>query len=132
MTPARTRRPAPGGTTTLVYDTKRQQVEREFLSLGGRIRNCAGGPTPRNSWITCEEAQDVAAFKVLIEQSHGYNFEILVNTTMALADPARLKDMGRFRHEAVAVDEKGIVYQTEDQGRGLTHRFLPHNPRKLQ
>src|SRR5690606_35831059 len=52
-------KPCIGGTTTLVYDTKRQQLVRQYLSLSGTIRNCAGGPTPRGTWITCEEATDV-------------------------------------------------------------------------
>lgn len=44
-----------GGTTTLVYDTNTGKMERSFFSLAGTLRNCAGGPTPWNSWITCEE-----------------------------------------------------------------------------
>lgn len=34
--------------------------------------------------------------------------------------------MGRFNHEAVAIDTKtGIVYQTEDNGTSLFFRFIP-------
>ena len=34
--------------------------------------------------------------------------------------------MGRFNHEAVAVDPKtGIVYETEDRDDGLIYRFIP-------
>jgi hypothetical protein len=40
--------------------------------------------------------------------------------------------MGRFRHEAAAVDPRtGIVYLTEDQEDGLFYRFLPHRPGAL-
>ncbi len=49
------RTPGLGGTTTLVYDTGRQQLVRQFLSLAGTYRNCAGGPTPWGSWVSCEE-----------------------------------------------------------------------------
>ena len=45
-----------GGTTTVVYDTKNQKVDKQFLSLAGTCRNCAGGVTPWGSWITCEES----------------------------------------------------------------------------
>ena len=44
--------PGRGGTTTVVYDTKKQRIETQFLSLAGTIRNCAGGPTPWGSWIS--------------------------------------------------------------------------------
>ncbi len=33
----------PGGTTTLVYNNRTGQVETQYLSLTGTIRNCAGG-----------------------------------------------------------------------------------------
>lgn len=125
-----------GGTTTIVYDTQRQQVVRQFLSLGGTIRNCAGGPTPWNTWITCEEAQDLAGYyettDVTIEKDHGYNFEVPVTSRMGLTRPEPLVAMGRFRHEAVAVDPRtSIVYQTEDLDDGLLYRFLPNRKRKL-
>lgn len=48
-------RPQLGGTTNLVYNPQTGQVVRQFLSLAGTARNCAGGPTPWNTWITCEE-----------------------------------------------------------------------------
>lgn len=125
-----------GGTTTLVYDTKSQRVVRQFLSLGGTIRNCAGGPTPWGSWITSEECQDRAGYyektDVTIEKDHGYNFEVPVTPDIRLTKPEPLIDMGRFRHEAVAVDnDTSIVYQTEDQDDGLLYRFLPNKPGKL-
>ncbi len=49
-----------------------------------------------------------------------------------MADPVPLKAMGRFCHEAIAVDPRsGAVYQIEDRGNGLFYRFLPHEPGKL-
>jgi secreted PhoX family phosphatase len=43
-----------------------------------------------------------------------------------LQKPVALKALGRFRHEAVALDpETGILYLTEDRGDGLLYRFLP-------
>jgi hypothetical protein len=40
--------------------------------------------------------------------------------------------MGRFRHEAAAVDPRtGIIYQTEDQDDGLFYRFIPKVRGKL-
>src|SRR5687768_8180149 len=72
--------PGLGGTTTVVYDSRRGHVERHFLSLAGTIRNCAGGPTPWNSWITCEET--VVRAGAQLERDHGYNFEVPASSTI--------------------------------------------------
>jgi secreted PhoX family phosphatase len=130
-------RPHMGGTTTLLYNPATGQVEKEFLSLAGTARNCAGGPTPWGSWITCEETEDKRPAEDDVEENlnekdHGYNFEVPARAEMRLVDPVPLKDMGRFRHEAVAVEPfSGIVYQTEDQEDGLIYRFLPNEYGKL-
>ncbi|MGI9244832.1 MAG: alkaline phosphatase PhoX [Verrucomicrobiales bacterium] len=52
--PGKGEAPHIGGTTTVVFNTETQQVEKQFLSLAGTCRNCAGGTTPWGSWITCE------------------------------------------------------------------------------
>lgn len=122
--------PCPGGTTTLVYDTEQQGVERQYLSLVGTERNCAGGPTPWNTWVTCEETVRRAGDNC--HRDHGYVFEVPASTEPHLADPVPLKAMGRFNHEAIAVDPaSGIVYQTEDRGDGLIYRFIPNEPEAL-
>jgi secreted PhoX family phosphatase len=122
--------PGLGGTTTVVFDEQKQVVESQFLSLAGTYRNCAGGPTPWNSWITCEE--DTTVKGEASEVNHGYNFEIPA-TNKKLVSPVPLKDMGRFTHEAVCVDPTtGIVYQTEDRGDSLIYRFIPKEKGKLQ
>jgi secreted PhoX family phosphatase len=118
--------PALGGTTTLLFNTRTQTVEREHLSLAGTIRNCAGGPTPWGSWITCEET--VQPREGDFEQDHGYTFEVPADAT-ELCAAVPMKAMGRFNHEAVAVHPRsGIVYQTEDRGDGLIYRFIPKRP----
>ncbi|AFY51085.1 putative phosphatase [Nostoc sp. PCC 7524] len=119
-----------GGTTTMVVGRNRELI-KQFASLGGTIRNCAGGPTPWGSWITCEENTSVPDGSDGSTQFHGYNFEVPANANGPV-DPVPLKDMGRFNHEAVAVDPvTGIVYQTEDRGNGCFYRFIPNVPGKL-
>ncbi len=44
-----------GGTTTLVIDPATRLPVRDFLSLSGTHRNCAGGATPWDTWFSCEE-----------------------------------------------------------------------------
>lgn len=122
--------PSLGGTTTLIYNHRTQQVETQYLSLAGTNRNCAGGSTPWGSWLTCEE--DVQRVGNTAEKDHGYVFEVPAAAKPGLVTPLPLKAMGRFNHEAVCVDPKtGIVYLTEDDSAGLIYRFLPNEKGKL-
>jgi hypothetical protein len=117
--------PLPGGTTTLTYNHRTGRVESQHLSLVGTIRNCAGGVTPWGSWLTCEEDVSRAGTGGLA-QDHGWVFEVPARGR-GLANPLPLRAMGRFNHEAAAVDPRtGIVYLTEDREDGLFYRFLPN------
>ncbi|HEX5132385.1 MAG TPA: alkaline phosphatase PhoX [Candidatus Krumholzibacteria bacterium] len=121
--------PCPGGTTTIVWDTRSHTLVRQYQSLAGTLRNCAGGCTPWGSWISCEEIVLTAGYhdeeKVHLQKDHGYCFEVPAGAA-GLVDPVPLRAMGRFMHEAVAVDPRtGIVYLTEDREDGLIYRFLP-------
>jgi uncharacterized protein len=121
---------SPGGTTTLVYDTKPTRQGKpgalvtHSLSLAGTERNCAGGPTPRNTWISCEET--VVKAGAGRARDHGYCFEVAASAEIGLVEPVPLREMGRFMHEACATDPAtGIVYLTEDRQDGLLYRFVP-------
>lgn len=130
---------AGGGTTTLVVDPKTRLITRDFVSLSGTLVNCAGGPTPWGSWISCEETTIGATIRTLANgtkiggfpKPHGYCFEVMASANGTLP-PVPLKAMGRFEHEAIAVDPKtNIVYLTEDYGACGLYRFLPRRNKRL-
>ena len=88
-----------GGTVTAAYRI-----------LSGTNRNCAGGRTPWNRWLSCEEVE------------RGYVYETNPFGGAAVRRPA----MGRFNHEAAAADPvRRVVYLTEDQSDGCLYRFRP-------
>lgn len=130
---------AGGGTTTLVINPNTRELVSDFISLSGTLNNCAGGATPWNSWISCEETvlgpakvkNAEGAFEGGFEKGHGYCFEVPAAANAAVT-PVPLKAMGRFVHEAVAIDSQtGIVYLTEDLPTAGFYRFIPEQPGQL-
>jgi len=119
---------AAGGTTTLEVEPHgRRRLVNQHWSLVGTLRNCAGGATPWGSWLSCEETLESSS-ATGYALNHGYIFEVRLDTVPgAPAQPVALTHLGRFAHEAVAVDPAtGIVYETEDQGDGSGfYRFVP-------
>lgn len=122
---------AGGGTTTLDVRIDDDGVElvRDFVSLNGTHINCAGGPTPWGSWVSCEETTMGPTHG--FERPHGYVFEVPVDAEGPV-EPEPLKALGRFVHEAIAVDpDTGVVYSTEDVSESGFYRFLPEEPGRL-
>jgi secreted PhoX family phosphatase len=122
---------AGGGTTTLEFDTATGQLVKSWASLSGTVRNCAGGLTPWGSWLTCEETTIGPATGNDLTKKHGYIFDV---PAWGVGDPTALVAMGRFSHEAVAVDPwTGVVYETEDAGSTSGfYRFRPRSRRSLK
>ena len=80
-----------------------------------------------------EEGPASVALCTLLDKQVHRAFEVPADYEAGLVRAVPLKEMGRFNHEAVAVEPKsGIVYQTEDRHDSLIYRYIPEHPGKLQ
>lgn len=125
--------PSLGGTSTFIFNEETQEIEKQWMSLAGTARNCAGGKMPWGSWITCEEdVTKAGAFDGKFEKDHGFAFEVPLTDDPKLHAPVPIRAMGRFMHEAVCCDPRtGIVYLTEDRTDGCIYRYIPNVKGKL-
>lgn len=114
---------AQGGTLTIEVDPDGSD-HSAWVSRNGTQMNCAGGPTPYGTWITCEETingPDVGndftgGDNSLLEERHGYVFEVPAAWGVGEFEKGKpIRAAGRFAHEALAMDpQSGILFMTED------------------
>jgi len=107
-----------GGVYGLYFDSKGNVHDYRVL-MKGTTRNCSGGISPWNTWISCEE------------YGRGQCHQIEPNPNRENFDKPKATLLGAReggRYEAVAVDntnpDKPVFYITEDHKYGALRRFV--------
>ncbi|MEV7078115.1 alkaline phosphatase PhoX [Streptomyces sp. NPDC093516] len=102
---------SPSGGASAVTFSSTGAITGAYRILANTRTNCAGGKTPWNTWLSCEEVD------------RGYVYE---TDPWGVKAAVRRDAMGRFKHEAAAADPvRRVVYLTEDVTDGCFYRFRP-------
>lgn len=102
--------PVVSGVTAIQFDAA-ADITDAYKILNDTRLNCAGGATPWDTWLSCEEVPPGVVWEC---------------DPWGVHPAVERLGMGRFRHEAAAADRDGrCFYLTEDEPDGAFYRFVP-------
>lgn len=97
-----------GGVGALRFNAQGEVIDA-YSILSQTNRNCAGGHTPWQTWLSCEE----------IEKGQVWECDPFGRKAAQVRSI-----LGLFKHEALAVDTRNMqLYLTEDQPDGCLYRY---------
>ncbi len=101
-----------GGVGALRFNRQGEVIDA-YSILNNTSRNCAGGHTPWQTWLSCEEVEKGQVWEC---DPFGIN-------------PPIVRDkLGSFNHEAAAFDiNNKQLYLTEDEPDGCLYRYTAHS-----
>lgn len=110
-----------GGVGALIFDNEGEVIEYKTLLAGRTERNCSGGATPWNTWVSCEEISSGRIWEM-----HPFGDPVFGGKVWHLtAMHAGFAD----RFEGVAFDNRvphrPVAYITIDSKDGELRRFEP-------
>lgn len=101
-----------GGGVSALRSDRAGRITDAYAILAGTSRNCSGGATPWQTYLSCEESGD-----------DGRVFEC---DPFGANPPVDRPALGRFNHEAALVDPIGrAIYLSEDRSKGRLYRMRP-------
>ena len=114
-------------TGNTVYNVSGPAATVVGATVVGTLNNCASGPTPWGTYLTCEETTD--NYWDTTQPEEGYGWVVEIDPYAPQSTATKRTAMGRFDHENTAymVDDNNRVafYMGDDGTPGCIYKFIP-------